>query len=206
MANINIAPTKSNLLIIKEQLSVAQNGYELLEQKREILVMELMKLVEDVKLLEREIDKTLQEAYPAVKRMLMIVGADRVERVAHHTKYNFTITEKPVRIAGGEFVSVDVVLPSQQLTHSFLGSYADVDKVTVEFLALLKLLTRLASIRTMVWKLATEVRKTQRRVNALDKQVIPQTRETKEYIQSVLEERERENTFVLKALKARQKK
>ena len=122
------------------------------------------------------------------------------------TKYNFTITEKPVRIAGGEFVSVDVVLPSQQLTHSFLGSYADVDKVTVEFLTLLKLLTRLASIRTMVWKLATEVRKTQRRVNALDKQVIPETRETKEYIQSVLEERERENTFVLKALKARQKK
>ena len=87
-----------------------------------------------------------------------------------------------------------------------MGSYADVDKVTVEFLTLLKLLTRLASIRTMVWKLATEVRKTQRRVNALDKQVIPETRETKEYIQSVLEERERENTFVLKALKARQKK
>lgn len=50
--------------------------------------------------LEREIDKTLKEAYPAVKRMLMIVGADRVERVAHCTKYNFTITEKPVKIAG----------------------------------------------------------------------------------------------------------
>ena len=39
MARMNIAPTKSNLLMIKEQLAVSQNGYELLEQKREILVM-----------------------------------------------------------------------------------------------------------------------------------------------------------------------
>ena len=36
--------------------------------------------------------------------------------------------------------------------------------------------------------------------------VIPQTRETKVYIESVLEERERENVFVLKALKSKQKK
>ena len=61
----------------------------------------------------------------------------------------------------------------------------------------------MAAIRTIVWRLAAEVRKTQRRVNALDKMVIPQTTETKVYIESVLEERERENVFVLKALKAR---
>ena len=78
------------------------------------------------------------------------------------------------------------------------------DKVMGDFLQLLKLLTEMASIRTIVWRLATEVKKTQRRVNALDKLVIPQTRETKVYIESVLEERERENVFVLKSLKSRQ--
>ena len=57
MAKLNIAPTKSNLLHIKEQLAVAEDGYELLEQKREILVMELMRLVEKVKLLEQKINK-----------------------------------------------------------------------------------------------------------------------------------------------------
>ena len=61
----------------------------------------------------------------------------------------------------------------------------------------------MASIRTIVWRLAGEVKKTQRRVNALDKMVIPQSAETKKYIESVLEERERENIFVLKALKTR---
>ena len=59
----------------------------------------------------------------------------------------------------------------------------------------------MASIRTIVWRLAEEVRKTQRRVNALDKMIIPQTVETTKYIEGVLEERERENVFVLKALK-----
>ena len=103
-----------------------------------------------------------------------------------------------------EFGSVEVKLPARQLFYSFLRSYADSDKVMVDFFQLLKLLTEMASIRTIVWRLATEVKKTQRRVNALDKLVIPQTRETKVYIESVLEERERENVFVLKSLKSRQ--
>ena len=204
MARLNIAPTKSNLLMVKEQLSISEDGYELLEQKREILVMELMRTVEKVKLLERDIEKTIQTAYPALKNMLMAVGRDRVERISHGVKYNFTITEKPVTIAGMEFGSVEVKLPARQLFYSFLGSYADSDKVMVDFFQLLKLLTGMASIRTIVWRLATEVKKTQRRVNALDKLVIPQTRETKVYIESVLEERERENVFVLKSLKSRQ--
>ena len=61
----------------------------------------------------------------------------------------------------------------------------------------------MASIRTIVWRLAEEVKKTQRRVNSLDKMVIPQTRETMKYIENSLEEKERENVFVLKALKRR---
>lgn len=206
MAKLNIAPTKSNLLSIKEQLNVAVDGYDLLEQKREILVMELMRMVEKVKLLEREIDKAVNEAYPALRSMLMTVGGDRVERIAKGVHYDFDIREKPVTAGGMSFNSVDVVLPKQKLFYSFMGTFADSDKVMVEFFKLLNLLTEMASIRTIAWRLATEVKKTQRRVNALDKMIIPQNRETKAYIESVLEERERENTFVLKSLKNRKNK
>lgn len=203
MAKLNIAPTKSNLLAIKEQLSVATDGYDLLEQKREILVMDLMRLVDQVTLLERDIDKAIGEAYPALRQMLMTVGGDRTERIAHAVKYDYRMKEKSVTVGGTTFSSIDVELPQQQLFYSFGGTFAGTDKVTVCFFKLLNLLTQMASIRTIVWRLANEVKKTQRRVNALDKMIIPQDKETKIYIESVLEERERENVFVLKSLKSR---
>lgn len=206
MAKLNIAPTKSNLLSVKEQLAVAEDGYDLLEQKREILVMELMHMVEKVKLLESEIDKTVNSAYPALRNMLMTVGGDRTERIAKDVHYDFAIREKPVVAGGMSFNSVEVTLPKQKLFYSFIGTFAGSDKVMVEFFKLLTLLTQMASIRTIAWRLAAEVKKTQRRVNALDKMIIPQDRETKVYIESVLEERERENTFVLKSLKNRKNK
>lgn len=204
MAKLNIAPTKSNLLIVKEQLSISKDGYDLLEQKREILVMELMRMVEQVKLLEQKIDSRIKTAYPALKSMLLAVGGDNVERLSHAVKYDFNITEKTVNAGGMSFSSISVNLPKRDLFYSFMDSFADSDKVMVEFFELLQLLTEMASIRTIAWRLATEVKKTQRRVNALEKMVIPQTTETKHYIESVLEERERENIFVLKALKAKQ--
>ncbi|MBQ0166568.1 MAG: V-type ATP synthase subunit D [Treponema sp.] len=203
MARMNIAPTKSNLLTVKESLTVARDGYDLLEQKREILVMELMRMVEKVKLLEQSIDKKVSEAYPALKNMLMAVGGDQVERISRAVHYDFKINEVPVNAAGMQFRSINVELPKRELFYSFMDSYADTDNVMVNFFELLTLLTEMASIRTMVWRLAGEVKKTQRRVNALDKMVIPQTEETCRYIEGVLEERERENVFVLKNLKAR---
>ncbi len=203
MSRLPIAPTKSNLLMVKEQLSIARDGYELLEQKREILVMELMQMVERVKLLEQDIEKQLARAYPSLKRMFMAVGRDRTERVAKTVAYDFDIREKKLVLAGMTFSTISVQLPKRRLAYSYLNSFADCDKVMIDFFELLKLLTEMASIRTIVWRLAREVKKTQRRVNALDKQVIPQTQETRSYIESILEERERESIFVLKTLKAK---
>lgn len=203
MSKLNIAPTKSNLLAMKEQLAVSTNGYELLEEKREILVRELMHMVEQVKVLEKDIEKVTAQAYPALKRMLMTEGADQIERISHAVHYDFDMSEKKVTVGGMPFSSIDVVLPEKELFYSFNGTYASTDAVINKFFELLSLLTQMASIRTIVWRLAEEVRKTQRRVNALDKMIIPQTKETKAYIESVLEERERDNTFVLKALKKR---
>jgi len=203
MARLLVAPTKTNLLAVKEQLAIAQDGYDLLEQKREILVMELMQMVERVKLLETDIERQIDRAYPSLRRMFMAVGRDRAERVAKTVSYDYTIAERRTVIAGINFPTLSVELPELRLAWSSLGSWADCDRVMIDFFELLRLLTDMASIRTIVWRLAREVKKTQRRVNALDKQVIPQTRETKAYIESVLEERERESVFVLKALKAR---
>jgi len=201
MAREQIAPTKSNLIRIKEQLNVALEGYDLLEQKREILVMELMQKVEQVKMLERDIDQRISTAYPALKRMLIKVGRERADKLSENIHYKYELTEKRVVAAGMTLPGLEIRFPQAELKYSPANSFAECDETVIEFLTLLKLLTELAAVRTIAWRLAREVRKTQRRVNALEKMVIPTARETKVYIESALEERDRDAFFTSKLLK-----
>jgi len=201
MAREQIAPTKSNLLRVKERLNFAREGYELLEQKREILVSELMRRVEQVKILEREIDKRVETAYPCLKRMLVKTGRERAQRLAQNVQYRYELKEKQVISAGMKLPSIEVELPSTELKYSPVNSFAECDETVLEFFELLKICTELAAVRTIAWRLAMEVRRTQRRVNALEKMVIPTASETKTYIESALEERDRDAFFTSKLLK-----
>jgi V/A-type H+-transporting ATPase subunit D len=201
MAREQVAPTKSNLIRVKERLNFAKEGHDLLEQKREILVSELMRRVEQVKLLERELEKRTDTAYPCAKRMLLMVGRQRAQRLAESIHYDYRLTEKQIITAGMKLPGLEIDLPSIELKYSPLNSFAECDETVIEFFELLKICTELAVIRTIAWRLAREVKRTQRRVNALEKMVIPTASETKTYIESVLEERERDSFFTSKLLK-----
>lgn len=203
---LNVAPTKSNLLSLKEQLSVAKNGYDLLEQKRELLVQSLMSMVSKVNLLEKNIEETIARAYPAFKNVLITNGSDTLESIAGCVKYEFAVNERKVVVGGMNFSTLDLKVPEKKLFYSLISTDAGTDKVISEFFDLLVLLVEMASIRTIAWRLASEVKKTQRRVNALDKMVIPESEETVKYIENALEEKERENIFVIKSLKRRGEK
>jgi len=201
VAREQIAPTKSNLIRVKERLGTALEGYELLEQKREILVMELMRHVEQVKILERDLDNRIATAYPCLKRMLVVVGRERAESLSRNIRYGFDLQEKRVITAGMNLPGLEIRLPKVELKYSPANSFAECDETVLEFFNLLRILTELAGVRTIAWRLAREVRKTQRRVNALEKMVIPTARETKTYIESALEEKDREAFFTSKLLK-----
>jgi V/A-type H+-transporting ATPase subunit D len=203
MARYDIPPTKSSLFAVKDQLSIAREGFELLEQKREILVTELMRMVEEVKLLEREMDKRLESAYGTLKRMFIGVGRQTAKEISTGIRFEYDVREKQGKLMGIPLPTLDFAMPKMDLKYSFMSTYSSCDKTMIEFFELLKLIARMAEIRTMVWRLAKEVRKTQRRVNALEKIVIPDVLETKNFIEGVLEEREREVFFVQKILKSR---
>jgi len=198
-----IAPTKSNLIREKERLALALEGYELLERKREILVMELMKRVDEVKILEREIDKRASTAYPVLRRMLLSVGREAAGMHAEGAKADFAVATRRIQVAGLSAPSLEAKVPERELRTSFINSFAASDETVVEFTELLKLVAEMAGLRSVVWRLAKEVRKTQRRVNALEKMVIPESKARKAFIEASLEERERESVFTVKLLKAR---
>jgi V/A-type H+-transporting ATPase subunit D len=201
MAREPVAPTKSNLIRVKERLATAEEGYDLLEQKRELLVMELMQQVEQVKLLERDLDARAASAYPALKRMLIAVGRERADRLSRDIHYRFELEENRVNAAGMTLPGLEIHLPSVELKYSPANSFAECDETVLEFFQLLRICTELAAVRTIAWRLARELRKTQRRVNALEKMVIPSARETKAYIEAALEERDRDSFFTSKLLK-----
>ena len=203
MARKQIAPTKSNLLRVKEYLNIALEGYELLEQKREILVMELMQKVEQVKMLEKELAQKVNTAYPCLKRMLVAVGRERADTLSRNVHYNYDLIEKRVHIAGMTLLGLEIKFPRLELKYSPANSFAECDETVLEFFEVLKILTELAAVRTIAWRLAREVRKTQRRVNALEKMVIPVEKETRNFIESALEEAERDAFFTNKLLKKR---
>ncbi len=179
MARYDVPPTKSSLLSVKDQLSIAKEGFELLEQKREILVMELMRMVEEVKLVERDLDKRVATAYASLKRMLVQVGRHTAQEVSSGIRFDYSVKEKQGKLMGIPLPTITMETPRIELKYSFMSTYSSCDRTMVEFFELLKLVARLAEIRTMVWRLAKEVRKTQRRVNALEKIVIPDVEQTK---------------------------
>jgi V/A-type H+-transporting ATPase subunit D len=201
MAREPVAPTKSNLIRVKERLATAEEGYDLLEQKRELLVMELMRQVEQVKLLERDLDARVASAYPALKRMLVVVGRERADRLSRDIHYRFDLEEKRVSAAGMTLPGLEIRMPAMELKYSPANSFAECDETVLEFFQLLRICTELAAVRTIAWRLARELRKTQRRVNALEKMVIPSARETRAYIEAALEERDRDSFFTSKLLK-----
>ncbi len=203
MARLAIAPTKSNLMAVKGQLAVARDGYDLLEQKREILVMELMDRLAEVKQLERDIARRQDSAYPALRETLFRLGRENADAFGRDVVAGTGLTERRIVIAGIGFSVLDTTAtaPERGLPPSVAA--VGCDRTFFEFSELLVLLARMASLRSVVVRLALEVKKTQRRVNALEKMVIPQTLETKLYIENVLEEQDREAFFVRKLLKTR---
>lgn len=202
MANkLGLSPTKTNLFAVKDTLNIAKEGYSLLEQKREILVMELMKMLEKAKIYEKEMYEKLATAYSFLKYLIIKEGSLQVKETSIGIHYDFRIIEKIDKIMGIQLPSVKIDIPNKSLQYSFENSSILSDETMIKFLDALKSISKVAEIRTAVWRLSRELKKTQRRVNALEKFVIPDNKETKKFIEDSLEEKEREMFFIQKILK-----
>src|SRR5512139_2443525 len=82
MARINIPPTRSNLLRLKQDLQFAREGYEILDQKREVLAKEIVRLANDAETAEAEMGKLLASAYRVLEKAMLMMGREHVEWAA----------------------------------------------------------------------------------------------------------------------------
>ena len=135
--------------------------------------------------------------------MLLVVGRERALALSSKPVRSITLKTMNVSVSGMSLPTLTAQAGAPELNYSFINSFAVCDETMIEFSELLQKLASAAGLRSIVWRLAREVRKTQRRVNALDKMVIPRSGDIVKFIESTLEERERESHFAVKLLKQR---
>lgn len=100
--NTNAFPTKGNLMLAKNSLTLAKQGYELMDKKRNILIRELMNLIEEAKTIQSEIDATFTEAYQALQQANIEVGIHSVQEIAKAIPVEDSVRIKTRSIMGTE--------------------------------------------------------------------------------------------------------
>ena len=203
MARLNIAPTKSNFLSMKRQLAFAEEGYDLLEQKRQILIFELMSRLARANEVERKITELLRGAHAALREATFDIGSAALDRAALGVKLDSGLKLAGQHLMGLTIPRVTFRADPPGIPFGVSGTSANTDLAQRRFVELLPLLAELAELQNAVLRLARELRKTQRRCNALSKIFIPSYRETLAYISGTLEERERESLTILKIIRDR---
>ena len=201
MPRINIPPTRSNLIRIKHDLEFAREGYEILNRKREVLTAELIQMAHDAGLLQEEMYRLQAEAYRALEKAQLTMGRERVEWAALATNKTVDVQLRFRGIMGVAVPQIQASGAPPEMSYSLADTNTALDEASSSFREVLKRIPELSRLVTAVWRLAAELRKTQRRVNALQHIFIPEYEETVVFIVSSLEEREREDTFRLKLLK-----
>ena len=198
---LKMAPTRGNLVKAARATVLAQKGHDLLEQKRQVLMMEQMRHMDAAKSLQKDMASVFSSAYESLQRANVSLGIDTVEEIAQSVPVVSDITIRLRSVMGVEIPEVDPVDPTPTPSYSFHGSSSAMDKAYVRAREVLSLLARLAEVETSVYRLAVQVRKTYRRVNALEKVVIPSNREAMAAISDVLDEGEREDFVRMKIAK-----
>jgi V/A-type H+/Na+-transporting ATPase subunit D len=203
MARINIPPTRSNLIRIRQDLQFAREGYEILDRKREVLTTELIRLAHEASALQEKMWKLQASAYRALERAQLQMGREHVEWAALAAHKSVDVHLKYRGIMGVPLPIVEASGGPPEMLYSLQDTSAALDEASAAFREVVSLIPDLSRLVTSVFRLANELRKTQRRVNALQYIFIPEYEETVSFIVSTLEEREREDTFRLKLLKVK---
>ena len=194
-----IFPTKGNLIACKKNLSLAKLGFDLLDRKRNVLMREMMKCIDEAAAIQKEIGDTFVKAYAALQSANITLGIERVldDLVPEETGFSYSSHS----IMGVELPTSKLDVRPNYPYYGFLDSNAHLDYAYVCFRRVKELTARLAGIENSVYLLAMAIKKTQRRANMLDNVVIPRLDGNIRFISATLEEHEREEFTRLKVIK-----
>lgn len=194
-----VFPTKGNLINTKKSLSLAILGFDLMDRKRNILVREMMSLIDTAKSIRGEIENTFATAYKSLQMANITLGV--CDSIANGIEVETGVHITYRSVMGVEIPKVTLETTLDQRAYGFLGTNSQLDIAYLNFEKAKKISVVLAEVENSVYRLANEIKKTQRRANALKNIIIPQFEQTVKFISDALEEKEREEFSRLKVIK-----
>ena len=200
------ARTRMGLLLARAQLGLARQGRELLEQKRDALLREFYRDVEIVLAAHEELEEAAAAARLALDASRIRLGSECVAAAAAAATGELSVDVEWAAVMG---VPVPIVAPrrvvrSPETRGRALAVSGPALELTAErFEEMLAVALRVATLESRVRRLAREIRRTSSRVNALRTRVIPRLETETAEASLALEQRERDDRFRLKRVKAR---
>jgi V/A-type H+-transporting ATPase subunit D len=198
----NISPTRINLIQTKKTLNLAESGREVLERKRDILLRELRSAVFDSERTREELLEELAKAYGSLKAANMAKGSEAIANTAltSNRQAEYIVDYRSIM---GVTVPVITYQAHKDLKpdYGFANTSAELDRAFKHFAKVIEILGHLAKAEGTTYQIANDVRRTQRRVNALNHVLIPRYSRTAKWIELVLEEKDREEFVRTKKIK-----
>ena len=200
MRTDNIFPTKGNLINIKKSLQLAQMGFELMDRKRNILIRELLSMVDTAKALREQISSTYSRAYSALQRANITLGL--IEDIAGSIPVEEGLEIRYRSVMGVELPTVTLDAKAEpDFFYGFTGTNSQLDIAYLCFHKVKVMTAQLAEVENSIYRLASAIKKTQSRANALKNVIIPNFEFSAKFISEALEEKEREEFSRLKVIK-----
>lgn len=194
-------PTKLELIRIRRSLTVARNVHRILEDKRDVLINKLNEMIEKAEQARTRLASPLKEAYTSLSKAYMSIGISTVDSIAALVPETIEVEIHLKTILGIKIPTLEEKFSEPPLVYGFKDTDVHLDSASKNFRNLIPSICEAAEIENMIFRLAEELKKTQRLLNALEHIVIPRYEEAIKFISMTLEEREREEFVKLKHIK-----
>ncbi len=174
--------TLGTLLRLREQLQLVRRGKEILEMKRDQLIREIYRLLDEIKR-RSELDEEFTALYSRMKEAYMVRGPDEI------SSYSRAVSKPSFRVLYESLMGV-------RIPHIDILKEPDLDKITdpalrelaKELWELMKKTIAIGSKEMAVENLSHELAYINRVVNSLEKNIIPQLQENIRYIEVRIQE------------------
>ncbi|MCS7113034.1 MAG: V-type ATP synthase subunit D [Nitrososphaerota archaeon] len=204
--------TREGLLKLQKRKTLALAIIDLLSRDLDTLVKMFLQLIKDIEKLRNDLYETLHDAYESCSEAKMIIGTRRFEQlILEDVEDVFDVEVGEKRLAGVRLINVSIPYLNLiekntiQTTYNILDTSAKLDEAISRMRKTLKMLVKLAEAEATINTVARAMQITRKKINMIQYRFIPDIDRTMRYIESILEERAREDTIRIRILQKKRK-